>query len=211
MQLEQTNILIHRAVAGDRDALGELLARHHAYLSMLASGQLHHRMQSKADASDLVQETYLVVQNQIMTFRGATDSEFASWLRSILVRVFAQHFRRYLGTQRRDVRLEESLTLSMDTSSMKLQNSVIDKVSSPADQLICNETAVAIASALDAISESYRQVILLRHMQGLSLQEIAQTMNRTPDSIEKLLVRGHEKLKHVLIARLGPTFFLGKG
>ena len=91
MQLEQTNILIHRAVAGDRDALGELLARHHAYLSMLASGQLHHRMQSKADASDLVQETYLVVQNQILTFRGATDSEFASWLRSILVRVFAQH------------------------------------------------------------------------------------------------------------------------
>jgi RNA polymerase sigma-70 factor (ECF subfamily) len=99
----------------------------------------------------------------------------------------------------------------MDTRSMKLQNSVIDKISSPAEQLMCNETAVAIASALDAISESYRQVILLRHMQGLSFQEIAQTMNRSPDSIEKLLVRGLEKLKHVLIARLGPTFFLGKG
>ena len=211
MQLEQTTILIHRAVAGDRDALGELLARHHAYLSMLASGQLHHRMQSKADASDLVQETYLVVQSQISTFRGATDAEFASWLRRILVRVLAQHFRRFLGTQRRDVRLEESLTLSIETSSMKLRKSVFDKVNSPADQLICIETAVVIASALDAISESYRQVILLRHMQDLSLQEIAQTMNRTPDSIEKLLVRGLEKLKHVLIARLGPTFFLGKG
>jgi RNA polymerase sigma-70 factor (ECF subfamily) len=203
--------LIHRAVAGERDALGELLARHHTYLSMLAAGQLHHRMQSKADASDLVQETYLVVQSHINTFRGSTDSEFASWLRSILGRVLARHFRRYLGTQRRDVRLEESLTLSIESSSMMLQNAVIDTMSSPADQLICLETAVAIASALDAISESYRQVILLRYMQGLSLQEIAQTMNRTPDSIEKLLVRGLKKLKHLLIGRLGSSFYLSKG
>lgn len=210
MQLEsnQTNaILIAQAVAGDRESLGLLLLRHHTFLTSLARGQLYQRIQSKADVSDLIQETYLEAQRKIRAFRGGSDSEFASWLRCILARTLSQHLRRYLGTHQRDVRLEESLAMSMENVSTPLQNSVVDKMNSPEEQLICSETGLAIRTSLDAIPDIYRQVILLRYVQGLSYREIAGHIGRTPDSVEKLLVRGQKKLKQVLVATLGATFF----
>ena len=107
------NQLLALALAGNRDALGEMLIRHRPYLKMLASAQIHQRLQGKADASDLVQETCLEAHKQIATFRGSSNAEFAGWLRGILANLLAKHFRRYLGTKQRDLQMEQSLVESL--------------------------------------------------------------------------------------------------
>ena len=76
---------------------------------MLASAKIHQWLQGKADASDLVQETCLEAHRQIATFRGSTNAEFAGWLRGILANLLAKHIRRFLGTQQRDLKIEQSL------------------------------------------------------------------------------------------------------
>src|ERR1700722_2844632 len=98
--------LIAAAHAGDREARGVLLSHYRRHLELLARTRLNQRLQGKADAADLVQETCLQAHRHFAAFRGRTEAEFVAWLRSILKRLLANHARRYLVTRRRDARLE---------------------------------------------------------------------------------------------------------
>lgn len=187
--------LLEQAIKGDRDALGAILTRHRSYLKMLASTQIHNRLRGKADPSDLVQETCLEAHRQIDTFRGASDAEFTGWLRGILANLLAKHFRRYIGTQQRDIRLEQSLAVELDQASGCFERGLVAKLDSPSQQLVENETMLQLATALEALPEDYRMVILLRNIQGLPFKEVADIMERTVDSVEKLWVRGLARLK----------------
>ena len=186
------------AIAGNRDALGQVLVRHRSYLKMLASAQLHQRLQVKADPSDLVQETCLEAHKHIATFRGSTSAEFTGWLRGILANLLAKHFRRYLGTQQRDVRMEQSLAYELERASGSFERGFVAKVETPSQALMDTETMLELASALDRLPEDYRTVILLRNIQGLPFREVAQSMGRSTDSVEKLWVRGLGRLKQAM-------------
>ncbi len=189
------NQLLSQAIAGNGEALGEVLIRHRSYLKMLASAQIHQRLQGKADPSDLVQETCLVAHKQIGTFRGSSNVEFAGWLRGILANLLAKHFRRFLGTQQRDLSIEQSLVESLEYASGCMQRGLVAKVDSPSEVLMENETMLELAAALEKLPEDYRMAILLRNIQGLSFLDVAKAMNRSVDSVEKLWVRGLAKLK----------------
>src|SRR6266545_3526380 len=96
--------LLHRARKGDDPALGQLLELYRAYLVVLARVQIGKRLQSKLDASDVVQEAFLGAYRDFAQFRGTTEKEFLGWLRQVLASVLANLVRHYQGTQRRDVR-----------------------------------------------------------------------------------------------------------
>src|SRR5262245_15202256 len=115
-----TEQLLALARAGDADALGRALEHFRGYLTVLARLQIGRRLQGKADAADLVQETFLDAARNFDGFRGATEAELAGWLRQILAGQFAHLVRRYFGTQRRDVRLERELAADLDQSSRAL-------------------------------------------------------------------------------------------
>ena len=173
--------LLSQAITGDRESLGQILTRHRSYLKMLASAQIHQRLQGKADPSDLVQETCLEAHKQIGTFRGSSNAEFAGWLRGILANLLAKHFRHYFGTQQRDLRIEQSLAESLDHASGCMQRVLVAKVESPSEALLENEAMLELAAALEKLPEDYRLAILLRNIQGLSFNEVAKAMNRSVD------------------------------
>src|ERR1700681_3528978 len=93
--------LLRLAQSGDQQALGQLLELYRNYLAILARLQIGRRLQGKADAADLVQETFLDAHRNFGRFRGTTEGEFAAWLRQILAGRLAMLVRRYLGNQRR--------------------------------------------------------------------------------------------------------------
>src|SRR4051794_12503827 len=111
MNSEDTNPqdLLARARAGEDGALGRLLERYRAYLTVLARVQIGRRLQGKADAADVVQEAFLEAARAFAQFRGRTDREFTAWLRQILANSLAHLVRRYCGTLARDVSLERAL------------------------------------------------------------------------------------------------------
>ena len=186
------------ARAGGGPALGQLLELYRNYLSLLARLQIGRRLQGKVDASDLVQETFLRAHRDFAQFRGNTEVEFLSWLRQILSARLSDLIRHYVGAKRRDVRLERELGVELDESSRVLDQGLVAPHSSPSQQAARREQAVLLADALGQLPEDYREVIILRQMEGLSFPDVASRMGKTVKSVEKLWMRALARLRRVL-------------
>jgi RNA polymerase sigma-70 factor (ECF subfamily) len=183
---------------GDGTALGGLLKQYTAYLKLLARVHIGRRLQGKADASDLVQDTFLEAHRQFPLFRGTTEAEFVAWLRQILAGRLALLARHFLGTKGRDVRLERELAAELDQSSRILAQGLLAPDSTPSGQAARREQAVLLAEALDRLPEHYREVIVLRHLEDLPFAEVARRMGRSEDSVQKLWLRALAGLRRSL-------------
>jgi RNA polymerase sigma-70 factor, ECF subfamily len=190
--------LLQLARSGSCAALGRLLEMYRNYLALLARLQIGKRLQGKLDPSDLVQETFLEAHRDFAQFRGGSEAEFVNWLRQIMAMNLANLVRHYYGTQRRDVRLERELALDLDQSSRVLDRGLVAAGSSPSQQAARREQAVLLADALDRLPQDYREVIILRHLEGLTFPEVARRLDRTLDSVEKLWARGLARLRRSL-------------
>jgi len=187
--------LIAAARAGDSMTLGQLLESYRDYLRLLARIEIGRRLQRKVDASDLVQEVFLDAHRQFPEFRGSAEGQFVQWLRRILAGTLARQVRHYIGTQARDVRLEVGIEADIDHSANGLSLIPIDPQSSPSHHAARGEQSLLVAQALAQLPEDYQTVIILRHLEGLTFPQIAERMERTTDSVEKLWLRGITKLR----------------
>lgn len=187
-----------QAKAGDSPALGRLLERYRAYLRLLARVQIGRRFQGKVDESDLVQEACLGAYRDFPQFRGTTEGEFLAWLRQILASLLANVVRHYQGTQRRDIRLERQLTSELDQSSQALEHALAAPHSSPSQQASRREQSVLLAEALGRLPDDWRELLILRHLEGLTFPEVAARMGRTIDTVKKLWPRALAGLRQLL-------------
>jgi RNA polymerase sigma-70 factor (ECF subfamily) len=190
--------LLDRARAGSEAATGQLLEAYAGYLNLLARVQIGRRLQGKADAGDLVQETFLEAHRQMRNFRGTTEAELLAWLRRILGGQIALMLRRYLGTKGRDVKLERELQLQLDQSSQAMDGGFVATLSTPSQHASRREQAVLLAEALEKLPPDYREVIVLRHIESLSFPDVAKRMTRSEDSVQKLWVRALASLRKSL-------------
>jgi RNA polymerase sigma-70 factor, ECF subfamily len=190
--------LLGRARAGDAAARGELLDRYRRYLALLARLQIGRRLQGKVDASDAVQDAFLKAHRHFAQFRGTTEAELVGWLRQILLSQLVNVVRHHQGTQRRNVRLERDLAVELDRSSRELDAALFAKQSTPSQQASRREQAVLLADALAELPPDYREVIILRHLEGLTFAQVAERMGRSLDSVDKLWVRALARLRRSL-------------
>jgi RNA polymerase sigma-70 factor (ECF subfamily) len=196
----ERELLLDRARCGDTDALGGLLELYRPYLSLLARLEVGRRLQGKADVADVVQDAFLEAARQFDRFRGSGEPELTGWLRRILAGSLAALVRRYYGTQARDIRLERALADWLDQSSQALDRGLIARGSSPSQQADRREQAVLLANALETLQADYREVIVLRNLEGLSFPQIAARMGRSPVAVERLWSRALPRLKQALEA-----------
>jgi RNA polymerase sigma-70 factor, ECF subfamily len=187
--------LLVLARAGDRDALGQLLALYRDYLALLARLQVRQRLQGKVDVQDLVQETFLKASRYFARFRGTTEREWTAWLRQILATTAANQVRHYLGNKGRDPRLERELANAFAQSSRCIDEGFALPQSTPSQQAVRREQAVLLADALARLPEDQREAVILRHLESLSFPEVAVRMDRTVDSVKKLWARGLARLR----------------
>ncbi|MHB8897248.1 MAG: sigma factor [Thermoguttaceae bacterium] len=96
----------------------ERLEQFRAYLHLLARLQLGTQAQARGDASDLVQQTLVHALGGLEEFRGRTEAEMAGWLRQILARQLANHFRDQ-GCAKRDPSRQRSLEAALGESSSR--------------------------------------------------------------------------------------------
>jgi RNA polymerase sigma-70 factor (ECF subfamily) len=110
----------------------------------------------------------------------------------------ANQVRHYLGTKGRDLRLERALVDELDHSSCAMNESLIAAQSSPSQQAVRREQAVLLADALQDLPEDYREVIILRQLEGLSFPDVARRMGRTEDSVKNVWLRALARLRRTL-------------
>jgi RNA polymerase sigma-70 factor (ECF subfamily) len=183
---------------GEASALGKLLNRYEAWLRLLAELQLDSRFQGKFDASDVVQQTLLEACRDLPQFRGQTEAELMAWLRQILAHVFAHEIRRYRGTRLRDMAREMSLEQALAQSSQRLGDILAASGSSPSQQAAQHEQEVLLADVLARLPDDYREVIILRNLEGLSHEEVARRMDRSVGAVRMLWVRALARLRQEL-------------
>lgn len=189
--------LLRAAQAGDTAALGQLLESYRSYLMVLARIQIGRRLQGKTEPNDVVQETFMDAHRQFSGFRGSTEAEFGSWLRQILAGQLAQLMRRFLASNR-DMRLERELQIQLDHSSAMLEGGLVGSLTTPSQHASRREQTAILVDALGAIPPDYRDVLILRHMEGLTFPEVAQRMQRTENSTYKLWARAIASLRRAV-------------
>jgi RNA polymerase sigma-70 factor (ECF subfamily) len=175
------------------------LERYRDWLLLLARLQVGRRLQAKFDASDIVQLALLEATRALPGFRGSTEAELLAWLRTILARVIAHEVRRYAGTQERDASRELSLEADLAESSRRLGEALAAEQTSPSQAAQKRERAVLLAEALARLPANYREVIVMRNLEGLSHEEIAVQMGRASGAIRMLWVRALARLRQELV------------
>ncbi len=175
----------------------ERLHRFRPYLQLVARMSWDPRLQAKLDMSDIVQQTLLQAQQACSQFQGVTDAELAAWLRKILARVLS-HAHRDLARGKRDQRRECSLEQLVEDSSRRLDGWIAASDPGPVDRALANERAQRVAQAVEQLAEPQRDAIILHFWTGLTVQEVAEQLDRTPAAIAGLLHRGLRKLREAL-------------
>lgn len=194
-------ILLAQALDGGKGCLGQLMQLYTNYLKLLARAQLDQRIQARVSPSDIVQESLLEAHRDFGQFRGRCAGEFLAWLRQILVHNLAQLIERHMIAEKRDVRREvalDTMHASLERSAMRLAHVLADDGASPSSAAVQQEQLLALADALAEVPSDYRDVIVLRHMEGLSFREVADRMQRTEGAVRMLWLRAMDRLRTVL-------------
>lgn len=193
--------LLELARAGNATALGQLLELYRNYLRLLARSLIGARLNVRLDPSDLVQETFLEAHRDFRQFAGRTEGQLLAWLRQVLIRNLADQVKRHQA-QGRNLQRQESLEALLERSSLSVHEALAAHAPSPSAQVSLREQAVLVADALAHLPTDYREVIVLRHVERLKFEEIAQRLKRSCGAVRMLWVRALEKLHRELE---GPT------
>lgn len=180
---------------GDPAAGDALLRRFEPWLRLLARTQVESRFHAKFDPSDIVQQTLLEAVRAFPTFRGDHEAEFAAWLRQILGHVLAHEIRRYQGTQKRDLNREVSLDQELTGVSQRLGDLLPADATSPTQAAARGERERQLARVLERLPADYRTILVLRHLEGFSHEDIARRLDRNPGAVRMLWVRALARLR----------------
>jgi len=188
--------LLLQARAGDQSARDRLFAVCRNYVSVAARAEVASWLKAKVDASDLVQQTLLEAHRGLANFRGESEAEWLAWLRRILAHTAADYVRRFHGVEKRRVGREVSLQATDDSERGDLD--LDGNVETPSQLVMQKELQLQVADALTQLSEDHQEVIILRNMQRLPFDEVAERMGRTRPATQMLWMRAIKKLQEVL-------------
>jgi len=196
-EAEEDRALITEAQTGDHAAFRKLVERHQRRAFAIAVGLVR----DENDAREIVQEAFLRVFKGIATFEGG--SSFFTWLYRIVTNLSIDLMRK---PGRRGAELDESKGLGEDAEGEFALVSRIDG-SDPIDVVRRKEMAGRIQAALDALPSYHRAVILMREVEGLSYEEMAQAMAVSKGTIMSRLFHARQKMQKALAdvyAETGP-------
>ncbi len=168
--------LVARFLAGNQSAFDEIVAAHKRRLAHLA----YRLLGSSADVEDVVQEVFVAVLGNLHRFRG--HAKFSTWLTTIAVNKCRSHQRRQLLWLRSRARLikrqQEANSNHQDENSPESHN--------------------AVRESVQTLPVKFREPLVLRYFQQLSVSEIADVLGLSTGAVEVRLSRARQRLKDEL-------------
>jgi RNA polymerase sigma-70 factor (ECF subfamily) len=201
----ETTGLIERAVRGDEQALGKLLARHRARLRRMVALRLDRRLQGRVDPSDIIQEAGLDAARRLPEYHRNPIMPFFLWLRFLAGQRLVDEHRKHLGAAARDVGREISLYRGAlpETSSAALAAHLLGRLTTPSEAAIRAERKLRLQEALNRLDPLDREVLALRHFEELSNGETAAVLGLDKSAASKRYARALRRIKDVLASLPG--------
>lgn len=192
--------LIEQAREGGPAERDMLFASCRSYLALIARAQVETWLRAKVDPSDLVQQTMLEAHRDFDRFAGRTQGEWLAWLRRIMTHNAHDFIRHYRGTAKRQARREVRLQSPAGNSSWTHLNDPAAPDETPSQQLIRRDNQLEVAAALSQLPPDYQEVVMLRNLQRLPFDQVAERMGRSRPAVQMLWMRAIKKLQQVLEA-----------
>jgi RNA polymerase sigma-70 factor (ECF subfamily) len=193
--------LFTSARAGSSSSLGRLLTLYTNYLKLLVTAQMDDRLRGRVSASDIVQESFFEAHRDFGQFRGQSSGEFVAWLRKIVVNNILRVVEQHVLTEKRDVRREvsmEEIGRRLEQSTVRLETLLAVDQDSPSGCAVQRENELRLADTLAQLPDDYREVIVLRHIEGLPFEEVGARMQRSAGAVRMLWLRALKLLRDKL-------------
>jgi RNA polymerase sigma-70 factor (ECF subfamily) len=196
----ETEALLDRAAAGDRDALAELFCHYRKRLRQMVRLRLDCRLHGRVDPSDVLQEAYLDLTRQLPAYLEKRELPFFLWLRLLTGQRLMRLHRQHLGAAMRDAGREISLFQEAlpQSSSISLAAQLLGKLTSPSQAAMRAEQQLLLQAALDQMDPIDREVIALRHFEELTNQEVAAVLGLSKAAASNRYVRALTRLQSIL-------------
>jgi RNA polymerase sigma-70 factor (ECF subfamily) len=196
-----TEELIARARGGCVEARHALLARHRERLSRMVALRLDRRLSARVDPSDVVQEVLIDASSKLDEFLERRALPFYAWLRQFAWNRLVDMHRRHVRSRRRTVARERPYDLELpEDSAVLLVRRLVDS-SSPSRRVIAREQREHLKDALAELPTRDREVLVMRHLEQLSVAEIAAVMEISEGAVKARILRALLRLRGVLERR----------
>lgn len=150
-----------------------------------------------SDANDVVQEVFLKVFRKVGAFRG--DSSLKTWIYRVAVNEAYNYQRWFSRHRKQEVELE-----SDEPTGLDYYHRLSDPGRSPYDCVADTEQHALIEDALGRLNPSFRAAVVLRDIEELSYEEIAEILQIALGTVKSRILRGREALRKELAGRLEP-------
>jgi RNA polymerase sigma-70 factor (ECF subfamily) len=194
----QLAALEERARGGDETALAELLRAQEPALLRLVSLRLHPGLRGRLDPVDVVQEAAVEALRRFAEWRRQAALPLSLWVRLVARQALAQAHRRHLGADMRDALREARPAPSV--SAVSAADALVGDATSPSSAAARDELRGRVLAALEALDELDREIVVLRHYEGLSNEEAAAELAIAPAAASKRFVRALVRLRPALVA-----------
>jgi RNA polymerase sigma-70 factor (ECF subfamily) len=185
--------LVHELQAGSETAFDWLVTHYHAPVYNLILGMLG----DTCDAADGTQEVFLKAFRGIRNFRQG--SSLKTWLYRIAIREALNHkrwFKRHL---------QKNVSIDAEPDEGKAHIELEDLSATPFEQLAALEIQVAVHGALQQVPDVFRSAVILRDLEGLSYEEVAEVLECSIGTVKSRILRGRRALREILEPLLAET------
>ena len=187
--------LVQRARSGDERAFRLLVERYQKKVYAVALGMVKDR----EEAMDVVQEAFVKVHRSLDTFKA--DATFYTWLYRITVNVCIDVIRRRGAMRSDSVEFDERVGHDLAEANLGAVSSQLG--SNPEKAVLQRELGEKIQAALEQIPEKHRAILLLRELDGLSYEELAQVLEIPKGTVMSRLFHARAKVQKLLSESLG--------
>ena len=196
----QIKNLLDQAAQGDDDAREDLLKQHREPLRRMIALRLDPAIAARVDASDVVQDVLLEANRRLNAYLQKPDMPFPLWLRHLAKDHIIDAHRRHRQAQKRGVDKEQPIVPAAwaNHSSIELAAQFMDGERTPASAAIQQEMERRIHAAIVKLEDKDRDMILMRHFEQMSNQEVAQTLELTEAAASMRYLRALRRLKELL-------------
>ena len=197
MSNEETNneTLLQDLQAGDRDALATLFHNYRGRLGGLVRLYMDPRLAPRIDPSDVLQEAYLDAARQVDRYIQDPAASFYVWIRGITINRLHNLHRTHLAAGMRSLRRQVRLPAE---SSVLLAARLLAGGTTPSGAVIRQEQQRMVQEAVAELRPDDREVILMRHFEGLSNNEVAEALGLAASGATMRYGRALERLKDSL-------------
>ncbi|HLX74658.1 MAG TPA: sigma-70 family RNA polymerase sigma factor [Terriglobales bacterium] len=198
----EESALVAELKAGSEEAYSWLIGQYHQPIYNL----VYHISNEPADAADTVQEVFLKVFRGMKNFNG--QSSLKTWIYRIALHEASNHRRWWFRHKGRETSVDVP---EQNQEGQELRAELVDARESPFDSAVHEEVRARVEEQLRHVPEPFRTTLILRDLEEMSYEEIAEITQANLGTVKSRLTRGREALKQRLaeyIRQAGPQLGL---